>query len=47
MRIRLTQERDPANLKLGRGRRRPSIVESTGLFLTKETGAKHLAAGAK
>jgi glyceraldehyde 3-phosphate dehydrogenase len=44
--IRLTQERDPANLKWG-DVGAEVIVESTGLFLTKETGEKHLAAGAK
>src|SRR6476660_7731859 len=45
-RIRLTQEKDPANLKwddVGA----TIVIESTGLFLTKETGQKHLAAGAK
>jgi glyceraldehyde 3-phosphate dehydrogenase len=44
--IRLTQEKDPANLKWGEVGA-DIIVESTGLFLTKETGEKHLAAGAK
>ena len=46
MRIRLTQERDPANLKwadVGA----TVVVESTGLFLTKETAGKHLDAGAE
>ncbi len=45
-RIRLTQERDPANLKwneVGAG----IVLESTGLFLTKEAAQKHLDAGAK
>lgn len=45
-RIRLTQERDPANLKwdaVGA----EVVIESTGLFLTKETCQKHLDAGAK
>src|SRR5690348_1039127 len=45
-RIRLTQERDPANLKwheVGAD----VVIESTGLFLTKETCQKHLDAGAK
>ena len=45
-RIRLTQERDPANLKwseIGAA----VVVEATGLFLTKETAQKHLDAGAK
>ena len=43
--IRLTQEKDPANLKwgdVGAG----IVIESTGLFLTKDAGQKHLAAGA-
>jgi len=45
-RIRLTQERDPANLKwsdVGAD----VVLESTGLFLTKDTAQKHLDAGAK
>ncbi|MCC2656087.1 MAG: gap [Panacagrimonas sp.] len=44
--IRLTQERDPANLKwadVGA----EVVIESTGLFLDKATAEKHLAAGAK
>ncbi|MEO6227030.1 MAG: type I glyceraldehyde-3-phosphate dehydrogenase [Thermomonas sp.] len=44
--IRLTAERDPANLKwdeVGAD----IVLESTGLFLTKETAQKHLDAGAK
>ncbi len=44
--IRLTQERDPANLKwdeVGAD----VVIESTGLFLTKDTAQKHLDAGAK
>jgi glyceraldehyde 3-phosphate dehydrogenase len=44
--IRLTQERDPANLKwndIGAD----IVLESTGLFLDKATAEKHLAAGAK
>ena len=45
-RIRLTQEKDPANLKWGEVGA-DIVVESTGLFLTKETAEKHLAAGAK
>ena len=45
-RIRLTQERDPANLKWGEAGA-DIVIESTGLFLTKEGGEKHLAAGAK
>ena len=45
-RIRLTQERDPANLKwdaVGA----EVVIESTGLFLDKATAQKHLDAGAK
>ncbi|MFZ5656111.1 MAG: type I glyceraldehyde-3-phosphate dehydrogenase [Pseudomonadota bacterium] len=45
-RIRLTQERDPANLKwdeVGAD----VVIESTGLFLDKTTAQKHLDAGAK
>jgi glyceraldehyde 3-phosphate dehydrogenase len=45
-RIRLTAEKDPAALKWAKSAR-TSSVESTGLFLTKETAEKHLAAGAK
>ncbi len=44
--IRLTAERDPANLKwdeIGA----EIVIESTGLFLPKELAEKHLAAGAK
>lgn len=44
--IRVTAERDPANLKwdaVGA----EYVVESTGLFLTKDTADKHIAAGAK
>ena len=44
--IRLTAERDPANLKwndVGAD----LVIESTGLFLTKETCQKHIDAGAK
>jgi glyceraldehyde 3-phosphate dehydrogenase len=44
--IRLTAERDPANLKwndVGAD----VVIESTGLFLDKATAEKHLAAGAK
>src|SRR3954468_21681484 len=44
--IRLTQEKDPANLKWG-DIGAAIVVESTGLFLTKETAQKHLDAGAK
>ena len=45
-RIRLTAERDPANLKwdeVGAD----VVIESTGLFLDKATAQKHLDAGAK
>jgi len=45
-RIRLTAVKDPAELKwdeVGAD----VVVESTGLFLTKESAGKHLAAGAK
>ena len=45
-RIRLTQERDPAALKWAEVGA-DIVVEATGLFLTKETAEKHLAAGAK
>jgi glyceraldehyde 3-phosphate dehydrogenase len=44
--IRLTAVKDPAELKwseIGAD----VVVESTGLFLTKETGQKHITAGAK
>lgn len=44
--IRLTAERDPANLKwdeVGAD----IVIESTGIFLDKAGGEKHLAAGAK
>jgi glyceraldehyde 3-phosphate dehydrogenase len=44
--IRLTQERDPSNLKwddVGA----EVVIESTGLFLDKATAQKHLDAGAK
>ena len=45
-RIRLTQERDPANLKWGDVGAQV-VIESTGLFLDKASAEKHLAAGAK
>ncbi len=45
-RIRLSQERDPANLKWGEVGV-DVVIESTGLFLTAETAQKHLDAGAK
>ena len=44
--IRLTQERDPANLKWGEVDV-DVVIESTGLFLTKEAAQKHLDAGAR
>ena len=44
--IRLTAERDPANLKWGEVGAEV-VIESTGLFLTKETAQKHIDAGAK
>ncbi|KPA80197.1 glyceraldehyde 3-phosphate dehydrogenase cytosolic [Leptomonas pyrrhocoris] len=44
--IRITSERDPANLKWG-DIGAEVVVESTGLFLTHETAQKHIQAGAK
>jgi glyceraldehyde 3-phosphate dehydrogenase len=44
--IRLTAVKDPAELKWGEVGA-DVVIESTGLFLTKETAEKHLAAGAK
>lgn len=44
--IRVTAEKDPANLKWNEVGAE-FVVESTGLFLTKETAAKHITAGAK
>nr|QNG40026.1 glyceraldehyde 3-phosphate dehydrogenase [Leishmania sp.] len=44
--IRVTSERDPANLKWGEIGVEV-VVESTGLFLTQETAHKHIEAGAK
>ncbi len=44
--IRLTAERDPAELKWG-DLDVDIVIESTGLFLTKETAQKHIDAGAK
>ena len=44
--IRITSERDPAALKWN-DVDVDVVVESTGLFLTKETAAKHIEAGAK
>ena len=45
-RIRLTAERDPANLKWDEVGAE-LVIESTGLFLDKESASKHLKAGAK
>ena len=45
-RIRLTAERDPAELKWG-DIDAEVVIESTGLFLTKETAQKHIDAGAR
>ena len=45
-RIRLTAERDPADLKWG-DIDADVVIESTGLFLTRETAQKHIDAGAK
>jgi glyceraldehyde 3-phosphate dehydrogenase len=45
-RIRLSAEKDPAALKWG-DVGAEVVVESTGLFLTKETAQKHIDAGAK
>jgi glyceraldehyde 3-phosphate dehydrogenase len=44
--IRLTQERDPANLKWG-DVGADVVIESTGLFLDKDSASKHLQAGAR
>ena len=44
--IRLTAERDPANLKWD-AVSADVVIECTGLFLTKETCQKHIDAGAK
>jgi len=44
--IRVTAEKDPANLKWGEVGAE-IIIESTGLFLTIADGQKHIAAGAK
>ena len=45
-RIRLSAERDPAELNWGE-LNVDVVIESTGLFLTKETAQKHIDAGAK
>ena len=44
--IRLTALKDPAELKWNEVNA-DVVIEATGLFLTKETAAKHIAAGAK
>lgn len=44
--IRVTAERDPANLKWNEVKAE-YVVESTGLFLTMDTADKHITAGAK
>lgn len=44
--IRLTQERDPANLKWNEVGA-DVVIESTGLFLDKASAGKHIAAGAR
>ena len=44
--IRLTAEKDPANLKWGEAGV-DIVIECTGFFLTKETCQKHIDAGAK
>jgi len=44
--IRVTAEKDPANLKWGEVGAE-IVIESTGLFLTQETAQKHIDAGAK
>ena len=44
--IRLTAEKDPANLKWGEVGA-DVVLESTGIFLTKEGAQKHIDAGAK
>lgn len=45
-RIRVTAEKDPSNLKWNEVGA-DYVVESTGLFLDKDSAAKHIAAGAK
>lgn len=44
--IRVTAEKDPANLKWG-DVGAEIVIESTGLFLTQADGQKHISAGAK
>ena len=45
-RIRLTAERDPANLKWNEAGA-DVVIESTGLFLDQDSASQHLAAGAR
>ncbi len=45
-RIRLSQERDPAKLQWNEVGA-DAVIESTGLFLAKDSAGKHLAAGAR
>jgi len=45
-RIRLSQERDPANLKWNEVGA-DVVIEATGLFLDKDSAGKHLSAGAR
>lgn len=45
-RVRITAEKDPANLKWNEVNV-DVVAEATGLFLTKETAGKHITAGAK
>ena len=45
-RIRITAEKDPANLKWNEVGAE-YIVEATGIFMTKDTAGKHIEAGAK
>ncbi|EGY29952.1 glyceraldehyde-3-phosphate dehydrogenase [Candidatus Regiella insecticola 5.15] len=45
-RVRITAEKDPANLKWGEVNV-DVVAEATGLFLTDETARKHITAGAK
>ncbi|MBS7334451.1 type I glyceraldehyde-3-phosphate dehydrogenase [Faecalibacter bovis] len=44
--IRITSEKDPANLKWNEVGAE-YIIEATGIFMTKETAGKHIEAGAK
>lgn len=45
-RIRITAEKDPANLKWNEVGA-DFIIEATGIFMTKDTASKHIEAGAK